>query len=93
MSIIFRTENPPASKCAGVVRITPAAERIVKAVTERTGLSAREVVSEIIIQSADSIMVVGKRAAKEAPTEDPKAALRTWSIEELVEELFRRAPI
>lgn len=60
---------------------------------ERTGLSAREVVSEIIVQSADSIMVVGKRAAKEAPTEDPKAALRTWSIEELVEELFRRAPM
>lgn len=93
MSIIFRTDNPPAPKCAGVVRIAPAAERIVKAVTERTGLSAREVVSEIIIQSADSIMVVGKRAAKEAPTEDPKAALHTWSIEELVEELFRRAPM
>ena len=71
----------------------PAAERIVKDVTERTGLSAREVVSEIIIQSADSIVVVGKRAAKEAPAEDPKAALRTWSIEELVEELFRRAPM
>ena len=78
MSIIFRTENPPAPKCAGV---------------ERTGLSAREVVSEIIIQSADSIMVVGKHAAKGAPTEDPKAALRTWSIEELVEELFRRSPM
>lgn len=93
MNIIFRTESPPASKCAGVVRITPQAERIVKAVVERTGLSAREVVSEIIIQSADSIMVVGKHAAKEAPTEDPKAALRTWSIEELVEELFRRAPM
>lgn len=93
MSIIFRTDNPPAPKCAGAVRVTPEAERIVKAVTERTGLSAREVVSEIIIQSANSIMVVGKRAAKEAPTEDPKAALRTWSIEELVEELFRRAPM
>ena len=47
MSIIFRTDNPPAPKCVGVVRITPAAERIVKAVTEHTGLSAREVVSEI----------------------------------------------
>lgn len=93
MNIIFRTENPPVPKCAGVVRITPQAERIVKAVVERTGLSAREVAWEIIVQSADSIVVVGKQAAKEAPTEDSKAALRTWSIEELVEELFRRAPM
>lgn len=89
MSIIFRTDNPPAPKCAGVVRITPQAERIVKAVVERTGLSAREVVSEIIVQSADSIVVVGKQA----PVEDPQDTLHTWTMEELVEELFRRAPL
>ena len=93
MSIIFRTDSPASPKCAGVVRITPQAERIVKAVVERTGLSAREVVSEIIVQSADSIVVVGKQAAGEAPAEDPQAALHTWTMEELVEELFRRAPL
>lgn len=48
---------PVADGLAGHVRITPTAETIVRELQMASGLSARQIVSEIIIQAAEFVEI------------------------------------
>lgn len=49
----------------GTVRLTPAAEKVVRRLRQKTGLPVRQIVSEIIIQSENLIDVVADREEDE----------------------------
>lgn len=49
--IILKTYNAPPMNPPDVVRITPEAGAIVRALQRETGLTARSIVSQIIVQA------------------------------------------
>ena len=51
--IVLKSRNPDT--CVGVVKLTPSAERVVRHIRDKTGLSIRQIVSEIILQAEELI--------------------------------------
>lgn len=52
-----RKVNRPSDNLIGTVKITPEAELVLKQIQRETGLSARHIASQIIIQAQDLIEV------------------------------------
>lgn len=57
--IVLKIHKVPKVRddCVGVVRISPEAEDIVRQLERETGLSARNIVSQIIIQGSEMVSV------------------------------------
>lgn len=54
--IVLRSERP-RYECVGAVRLTEEAERAVRRLRDKTGLSIRRIVSEIIVQAEPIIRI------------------------------------
>ena len=46
-----------AMECIGTVRLTPEAEKVVRRLKAKTGLSIRQIVSDIIVQAENIITI------------------------------------
>lgn len=46
-----------ACECIGTVRLTPEAEKVVRRLKAKTGLSIRQIVSDIIVQAENIITI------------------------------------
>lgn len=62
MKKIILETHPVPDSLSGVVRLTPEAEMALKELQRQTGLSARYIASEMILQGAEFVEVRGNDA-------------------------------
>ena len=60
MAIKIEVHKKEFESVCGVVRLDPKAERVLKELCNATGLSAKYLASQIIVQGADDIEIVEK---------------------------------